>query len=105
MSGDEYEVLWATIDKTPYAHGESFRVGRLTGLWRRFKDAFATAKASADAQVRGEIAAITGSEPGKKEMDDARVRMVERPSDSTLLVKLAHGMTMYKIWKTQGGAK
>lgn len=105
MSGDEYEVLWATIDKTPYAHGESFRVGRLAGLWRRFKDAFAMAKASADIQVRCEIAAMTGSEPRKKEMDEARVRMVEHPSDSTLLVKLSHGTTLYKIWKTQGGTK
>lgn len=102
-SDDGYYVLWATIDKSPYAQGESFRVGKLAGWRRKFKDAFVMAKVSADIQIRSEVAAMTGKEPNKREMNEARVRMIERPSDSSLLVRLAHSMTLYKVWKDKQG--
>ena len=88
-----YNIVFATIDKTPYAGSEWFRAGMDEKDYATFKDAMRRIDSSVDIQIRAKL----GGCPKRSELIAEYGKVVERPTDSTVLVKLPYMTTLYKV--------
>lgn len=97
-----YSVAFATIDKTPYARDEWFRIGIAGQDFALFNDAMRWADESAERQLLAHVSATLGRDPKRGELNSARKKLVDRPTGLIVMVKLPNFTTLYKVCPREG---
>ena len=88
-----YSIVYAMTDRTPYAGNEWFRIGMDDRDYDTFKGAMRRIETSVDIQIRAKL----GGSPKRSELIAEWRKVVERPTDSTVLFRSRNMTTLYKV--------